>query len=65
MFAHYLTAPLDPVEKVWLVLWEAGLVIQIPLGVLFVYPSALLLHFNVRIEGRLRLPDYYPRRSSD
>lgn len=28
------------------------MVIQVPIGVLVVYPSALLVHFNVRIEGQ-------------
>ena len=34
-------------------LWEAGIVIQIPIGVLFLYPSALIMHFNIKREGQL------------
>ncbi|PIL26012.1 hypothetical protein GSI_11766 [Ganoderma sinense ZZ0214-1] len=34
-------------EKAWLVLWEAELIIEVPVGVLIYYPSALFTHFNV------------------
>ena len=48
-------------EKIWLVIWEAGLILQIPAGTLVVYPSALFLHFNVNIDGikesRLPIPE--------
>ena len=50
----FFTVPKDRCEKVWLVLWEAGIIIQIPIGVLFIYPSALIMHFNVRLEGWFR-----------
>ncbi|THH20863.1 hypothetical protein EUX98_g8503 [Antrodiella citrinella] len=64
----YYVGPAPPgnKEKVWLVLWEAGVVIQVPMGVLLIYPSALILHFNVKIEdvelvvtkdGKSPLPD--------
>ncbi|TCD64118.1 hypothetical protein EIP91_004531 [Steccherinum ochraceum] len=46
---HFPT-PKDNKERIWIVLWEAGLVIQLPLGALFLFPSALLVHFNVKIE---------------
>ncbi|PIL27790.1 hypothetical protein GSI_10943 [Ganoderma sinense ZZ0214-1] len=36
-------------EMAWLVLWEARLIIQLPIGVLFFYPSALFIHFNINI----------------
>ena len=39
-------------EKAWLVLWEAGLVIEVPPGALIYYPSALFTHFNVNLTGR-------------
>lgn len=39
-------------ERIWLVFWEAGVILQIPAGVFVVYPSALLLHFNVDINGK-------------
>lgn len=41
--------PKDNKEKIWLVLWEAGVVVEIPTGVAIIYPSALILHFNVVI----------------
>ena len=50
-FATLLTAPEDRREKVWLVIWEAGLIVQIPISILFLYPSALIMHFNIRVEG--------------
>ncbi|KAJ3806980.1 hypothetical protein F5876DRAFT_80145 [Lentinula aff. lateritia] len=34
-------------EKCWLVIWEAGIAIEIPPGVFMFYPSSLFLHFNV------------------
>ncbi|KAI0691741.1 hypothetical protein C8Q76DRAFT_698506 [Earliella scabrosa] len=37
-------------EKAWLVLWEAGLVIELRPGCLLFYPSSLFTHFNVNIE---------------
>ncbi|EJD34964.1 hypothetical protein AURDEDRAFT_175959 [Auricularia subglabra TFB-10046 SS5] len=36
-------------EWSWLVLWDLGIVLQCPRGAFVLYPSALLLHFNVRI----------------
>ncbi|KAA1472872.1 hypothetical protein DENSPDRAFT_881587 [Dentipellis sp. KUC8613] len=33
-------------ERAWLVLWEAGIIIQVPPGVFVAYPSSLFLHFN-------------------
>ena len=36
-------------EKAWLVLWEAGLIIEVPAGVLIFYPSALFTHFNINV----------------
>ncbi|THH28035.1 hypothetical protein EUX98_g6147 [Antrodiella citrinella] len=41
--------PVNNQERIWLVLWEAGIVIQVPIGVLIVYPSALIMHFNIDI----------------
>ncbi|PPQ98313.1 hypothetical protein CVT26_013513, partial [Gymnopilus dilepis] len=37
-------------KKAWLVLWEAGLVVELPPWVVFLYPSSLLYHFNVDVE---------------
>ncbi|KAF8545807.1 hypothetical protein OG21DRAFT_1491900 [Imleria badia] len=33
--------------RAWLVLWELGVVVELPVGVLLLYPSALFYHFNV------------------
>lgn len=54
IFTHhvfYLSGKFDWHEKAWLVLWEARLIIQLPIGVLFLYPSALFIHFNLNISG--------------
>ncbi|KAK7049896.1 hypothetical protein VNI00_005326 [Paramarasmius palmivorus] len=34
-------------ERSWLVIWEAGIVLELPPGVFVLYPSSLFLHFNV------------------
>ncbi|KAK7047835.1 hypothetical protein VNI00_006163 [Paramarasmius palmivorus] len=34
-------------ERSWLVIWEAGIVLELPPGVFLLYPSSLFLHFNV------------------
>ena len=34
-------------------LWEAGLIIEVPPGALIYYPSSLFTHFNVDITGRI------------
>ncbi|KAJ3846237.1 hypothetical protein EV368DRAFT_89341 [Lentinula lateritia] len=34
-------------EKCWLVIWEAGIAIEILPGVFVFYPSSLFLHFNI------------------
>ncbi|KAM5541944.1 hypothetical protein V8D89_004254 [Ganoderma adspersum] len=38
-------------EKALLVIWEARLIIQLPIGVVFLYPSALFIHFNLNISN--------------
>ena len=35
----------------WLVIWEAGVIIQLPPWVVFIYPSSLFYHFNIDING--------------
>jgi hypothetical protein len=39
----------DSGQQSWLVIWEAGVVIQLPAGVFLLYPSSLFFHFNVDI----------------
>ncbi|EIM81551.1 uncharacterized protein STEHIDRAFT_114974 [Stereum hirsutum FP-91666 SS1] len=36
----------DHRRKAWLVIWEAGVIIEIPAGVFVAYPSSLFYHFN-------------------
>ncbi|KAK1228787.1 hypothetical protein PQX77_008168 [Marasmius sp. AFHP31] len=36
-------------EKCWIVIWEAGIALELPMGVFVLYPSSLFLHFNVDI----------------
>ena len=38
-------------ERSWLVIWEAGVVIEMPAGVFVMYPSSLFYHFNVDMCG--------------
>lgn len=53
---HKLTlclAPSNADEKIWLVLWEAGIIIQIPAGCVVMFPSALFMHFNINMDGAI------------
>ncbi|KAF5387426.1 hypothetical protein D9757_007795 [Collybiopsis confluens] len=34
-------------ERLWLVVWEARLIIQLPAGILLAYPSAIFYHYNI------------------
>jgi hypothetical protein len=38
-------------QRSWLVLWEAGVVVELPPWVVAIYPSSLFYHFNVDIAG--------------
>jgi len=38
-------------EEAWLVNLEAGVIIQLPAGVFFAFPSALLTHWNASPKG--------------
>ncbi len=42
-------------EKAWLVIWELGVVVELPPGVFALFPSSLLYHFNIDIEGEPRV----------
>ncbi|KAL0059716.1 hypothetical protein AAF712_013512 [Marasmius tenuissimus] len=37
----------DHKRKCWLVIWEAGIALELPMGIFVLYPSSLFLHFNV------------------
>ena len=38
-------------KRSWLVLWEAGVVVELPPWVLVAYPSSLFFHFNIDVHG--------------
>lgn len=40
-------------ERTWLVIWELGVVIELPAGVFALFPSSLLHHFNIDVHGTL------------
>ncbi|KAI0724249.1 hypothetical protein C8T65DRAFT_563960, partial [Cerioporus squamosus] len=46
-----LTGTFNHKEKVWLVLWEAKVIIEIPPGIFLFYPSAVFTHFNCDISA--------------
>ncbi|THU76536.1 hypothetical protein K435DRAFT_605160, partial [Dendrothele bispora CBS 962.96] len=37
----------DHSQKCWLVIWEAGIALELPPGVFLLYPSSLFIHFNI------------------
>ncbi|KAI0060521.1 hypothetical protein BV25DRAFT_1839581 [Artomyces pyxidatus] len=39
----------DHTRRSWLVIWEAGIIVELPPWVLVVYPSSLFFHFNIDI----------------
>lgn len=47
----FLSDPFDDNEYSWLAIWELNIVVQLPPGVVGLYPSSLLYHFNVDISG--------------
>ncbi|KAM5530099.1 hypothetical protein V8D89_016240 [Ganoderma adspersum] len=47
MCAVFVYGQFNSKEKAWLVLWEAGLILELPVGAFIFYPSALFTHFNV------------------
>jgi hypothetical protein len=59
-FSQPLPGKFNSKQRSWLVIWEAGVVIELPAGVFLLYPSALFFHFNVDINkitgGRLASP---------
>ncbi|KAG9310521.1 hypothetical protein JVU11DRAFT_9064 [Chiua virens] len=40
-------------EKAWLAIWELEVILELPVGVLLLYPSALFYHFNVDISDMI------------
>ena len=40
-------------HRSWLVVWEAGIVVELPPWVPVVYPSGLFLHCNVDVHGEV------------
>ena len=47
-----LPAHFNHTMRSWLVIWEAGVVIELPPWVLLLYPSSLLYHFNIDVNGQ-------------
>lgn len=43
----------DHSKYTWLVIWEAGVAIELPPWTLAIYPSALFYHFNIDVDGKL------------
>ncbi|KAK1217050.1 hypothetical protein PQX77_020324 [Marasmius sp. AFHP31] len=43
-------------EKCWIVIWEAGIALELPMGIFVLYPSSLFLHFNVDVASKLIWP---------
>ncbi|KAK4690659.1 hypothetical protein P7C70_g9522, partial [Phenoliferia sp. Uapishka_3] len=39
----------DSTRKHWLVLWDLGIIIEVPAGVAIAFPSALILHWNCNL----------------
>lgn len=52
----YYTVLFDHSRRSWLVIWEAGVIVQLPPWVLFIYPSSLFYHFNIDIHGMPYFP---------
>jgi len=50
----YIYGDFNSKELSWLCIWEAGIIIELPPGVVLIYPSALFYHFNVDIKGELK-----------
>ncbi|THU99055.1 hypothetical protein K435DRAFT_856024 [Dendrothele bispora CBS 962.96] len=40
----------DHSQKCWLVIWEAGIALELPPGVFLLYPSSLFIHFNIDLK---------------
>ncbi|TRM68001.1 hypothetical protein BD626DRAFT_564875 [Schizophyllum amplum] len=45
-----LTGVFNHRERCWLVIWEAGVIIELPPGVFLAYPSSLFYHWNVDLK---------------
>jgi hypothetical protein len=48
--SQLLLGRINSKQHSWLVIWEAGIVIELPARVFLLYPSALFFHFNVDID---------------
>jgi len=47
----HLLGTFNSKERSWLVIWEAGIVVEMPPGVFAMYPSSLFFHFNIDMCG--------------
>lgn len=44
-------AKFNHTQRSWLVIWEAGVIVELPPWVIAAYPSSLFVHFNIDISG--------------
>jgi len=44
-------AEFNHTQRSWLVIWEAGVVVELPPWVIAAYPSSLFLHFNIDVNN--------------
>ncbi|KAG6371709.1 hypothetical protein JVT61DRAFT_9053 [Boletus reticuloceps] len=49
LMAYHRNKSFNSKERAWLVIWELGIVLELPVGVALFYPSALFYHFNIDI----------------
>lgn len=42
-------------EKAWLVIWEAGVCLQLPPGVFVLYPSSIFFSFNIDLSSKVQI----------
>ncbi|KAJ7930145.1 hypothetical protein B0H13DRAFT_1858974 [Mycena leptocephala] len=49
----------DHCKYTWLVIWEAGVAVELPPWVILIYPSALFYHFNLDVSPFLSFPLIY------
>jgi hypothetical protein len=49
-FSLHVLGKFDSKSLSWLVIWEAGIIIELPPGVFLMYPSSLFFHFNIDME---------------
>jgi hypothetical protein len=51
MGLFFIVAKFNHTQRTWLVIWEAGVIVELPPWVLAIYPSSLFYHFNIDVNG--------------